>query len=351
MKRHCMIGEREYREEIDLIRNMKRKAVFQRREIRMESLEDFFDDDIGSRTIDFRVMDLSLYSREMTEYELFLRAHIKEKRNLEIEATEVEKRVYPTYSLEGAKTVIVFFVPYWNKGLIRRRNTISIHAQGLDYHIVVGSILQKVVEKLQFHYPEEKFSCQCDTGLLSERFFAIQSGLCMKGKNGMAIHPKYGSYGFLGMVLTTLKIPSPKGTVKECMNCGRCTSVCPGSVLGNRILNYQTCLSWLTQKKELNLEEKEGLKKNRMIYGCDRCQEVCPHNREVYETDIEAFRKGLIASLDFLEIMNHSNRSFKKQFGDRTFSWRGKKLLERNIRLIEEEKYVGRNFGSKDENF
>lgn len=319
----------------------------------MVSLEDFFHGEIlGSESIDHRVMDLSLYQEEMKEYEVFLQAHLREKRNLEIEEEDIRKRVYPEYSLEGVKSVLVFFIPYWSRALFQSGNTISVHAQALDYHIVVNEFLFRAVSELRRFYPDEKFSYQCDTGALSERFFAIQSGLCMRGRNGMAIHPIYGSYGFLGMILTTLQCKSVKEEVKECMNCGLCTSACPGNVLGRIVSNYQTCLSWLTQKKTLSSIEEERLRQNGMIYGCDICQIVCPHNRRIPDTDIGSFQKEIIPFLSLEEIRSYSNRSFKKAFGDRTFSWRGKKLLERNIELIEDEKrYVCRNVGSTDENF
>lgn len=293
---------------------------------------------LGSSKVDYRVMDLSLYREEMGEYLEFLKRRKEDRSMLDIEEEDCSKRVYPEYSLKGAKALIVFFVPYFHSNLILSGNNISIHAQAQDYHIVVKNILSKATDELEKHYPNEEFVYQCDTGPLCERFFAIHSGLCLEGDNGMAIHETYGSYGFLGLILTTARFEAKKTFRRHCISCGRCEKNCPGSVLGKKDRTYHTCISWLTQKKTLTPSDEANIEKTAMVYGCDECQRLCPYNLDLVDTDLCDFKTDLIGILHSKDLESYSNRSFRKAYGRRTFAWRGKQVLERNIDIIEGKK-------------
>ncbi|MFC4804035.1 epoxyqueuosine reductase [Filifactor villosus] len=293
---------------------------------------------LGSNRVDYRVMDLSLYRNEMEEYFEFLKKRTRDRAILDIEEEDCSKRVYPECSLEGAKALIVFFVPYFDSNLIFDGNNISIHAQAKDYHHVVKTVLSRAKDELGKHYPNEEFICQCDTGPLCERFFAIHSGLCLEGDNGMAIHETYGSYGFLGLIVTTAKFEATKSFRRYCISCGRCKKSCPGSVLGSDNRIYHTCISWLTQKKSLTPNDEANIKKAAMVYGCDECQKVCPYNWKLCNTDIDEFKTDFIGVLTSEELQAFSNRSFRKAYSNRTFAWRGKQVLERNIDIIKGKK-------------
>ena len=90
-------------------------------------------------------------------------------------------------------------------------------------------------------------------------------------------------------------------------------------------------------EKEKTDEEKEKMRKNKTIFGCDVCQNVCPHNQDVEISNIEEFTTNLITSLSEEEINSISNKEFKRRYNDRAFSWRGRNIIKRNMDIINEK--------------
>lgn len=190
---------------------------------------------------------------------------------------------------------------------------------------------------LALHSPrkfEVEFEIHCDTSPLADRYMAYLAGLGIFGKNRALINPIWGSYTNIGTLLTNLDLPPDKPMVGTCMSCNRCIQSCPGQSLGGKEFRYQTCKSYLTQKKgELPDDEVAIIQKSPLLWGCDICQDVCPHNRNVPMTPIKEFRRiAPYIKPDELEPM--TNRQFKEAFGHRAFAWRGKATLWRNCQLI-----------------
>ena len=109
-------------------------------------------------------------------------------------------------------------------------------------------------------------------------------------------------------------------------------------ILGNYDMNPKRCLSYITQKKgDLEEEEEKVLKENKKVFGCDICQDICPHNKNIPITSIERFKQDTILKLDAEEINDISNKEFKRRYGNRAFSWRGKNIIKRNINIVSEK--------------
>ena len=125
----------------------------------------------------------------------------------------------------------------------------------------------------------------------------------------------------------------------KCIKCGKCVKYCPGNaLLGNYEMNPKRCLSYITQKKgDLEEEEEKVLKENKKVFGCDICQDICPHNKNIPITSIERFKQDTILKLDAEEINDISNKEFKRRYGNRAFSWRGKNIIKRNINIVSEK--------------
>lgn len=226
------------------------------------------------------------------------------------------------------KTIIVCLFSYYNG---EKRGNISGYAQGKDYHRVAAEKMNSITAYLE----KEGFWAEsyADTGSLNERMAAQLSGLAFRGKNRMMISDKFGSYFFIGYVLTDCMMAGDAAEDRVCMNCGKCVKACPAKVLGNVDFDEKKCLSYITQKKgELSEDEKELIKKTGFIWGCDICQEVCPHNQGIEITDIDEFKTDLIIDLKLPEGM--SNREFKRIYGNRAFAWRGKGVLTRNSEIL-----------------
>lgn len=232
---------------------------------------------------------------------------------------------------ENAKTVITAIFPYYCKSA---GGSISRYAAALDYHVVVGEMLQKAVTMFADRFPSEVFLPFCDSSPVPEVFSAQLAGLGMIGKNGLLITPEYGSFVFIGEIVTSIELTFEGKQKKTCNNCGRCVAKCPGGAITQQGICRERCVSHLTQKKgNLSAEEQKLIKNADTIWGCDICQTVCPMNQNIKETNIEKFKSNIINTLTLEEI---KNKKFDDKHKSRAFMWRGKEILLRNISILHE---------------
>ena len=176
-----------------------------------------------------------------------------------------------------------------------------------------------------------RFAPQVDTGELVDVAVAQRAGLGFIGRNGLLITEEYGSFVYLGEIVTNIVFEPDEPGVFGCGDCTRCVTACPTkALLGDGRMNAQKCLSYQTQTKGLMPNEYRKKMRN-VIYGCDICQLVCPYNQgkdfhfhEEMEPKVEEVYPKLKPMLSL------SNKEFKQQFGHLAGSWRGKKPLQRN---------------------
>lgn len=209
---------------------------------------------------------------------------------------------------------------------------LSKYCYGLDYHKVIKSILERLAKELKL----EKYEIFCDIGSNNDRLIAYEAGLGFFGLNSLLICDEYGSFFFIGYIFCNEEFEYSTPLKRECKKCGKCIKECPSNaILGSFKIDTQKCLSEITQKKgEHTKDEKNLIIKNNTVFGCDICQNVCPHNKDIEKTKIKEFSQNLIKNLDYDEIFSLSNKEFMKKYSDRAFSWRGKKVLERNLSYI-----------------
>ena len=159
-----------------------------------------------------------------------------------------------------------------------------------DYHKVLLKRLRVVEKVLHESYGDFQSRGYVDTGPVVERALATAAGLGWTAKNTCLIHPKLGSFGFLAVLLTSLKTSAAVGrdaqsTVAQlvadrCGTCRRCLDACPtGALFAPYQMDATRCISYLTieHKGEIEPELMEGM--GRQVFGCDICQDVCPWNR------------------------------------------------------------------------
>ena len=249
----------------------------------------------------------------------------------------IEKRVNPRLIMENAKSIIVCAFPYYVDEV--EESNLSKYCYGEDYHIVAKRYLQQICDFLEEEINNFEYKFFVDNGPLVDRYLAYQSGIGYFGINNNIITDEYGSYIFIGYIVNNYEFYADDPLPKTCIKCNKCVKYCPGNaILGNFDLNPRRCLSYITQKKDdLSEEEINLIKENKMVFGCDICQEVCPHNKGISITNIEEFKTNLITKLDYNEINDISNKEFKRRYGNRAFSWRGKKIIQRNIEIILEK--------------
>ncbi len=230
----------------------------------------------------------------------------------------------------GEKYAVVCLFPYFSG---YREGNLSVYAYSPDYHTIAKEKLIKICDFIKELSPNSECECFCDIGPEIDRHLAFLSGLGFYGENKMLINDDFGSYFFIGYVLTDLPLPLDAPLNKQCLKCGKCKKACPGGALRDSF-DIEKCASHISQKKgELNEDEIDILKKSSLIFGCDVCQRVCPHN-EITPRPMAEFTENIISSLTLEDIEGLSNKEFINKYKDRAFSWRGKKVLERNIDIL-----------------
>ena len=228
------------------------------------------------------------------------------------------------------RNVLVAAFPYYAG---ERPGNLSLYARGQDYHQVVTGRLNTICDILRENYKNGVFLPAADNSPLPERQAAWRCGIGLRGKNGLVILPPYGSYVFLGTILTDAELELPSRTPSaHCVGCGKCLIACPGGTLGEAGVHLDRCLSELTQRKgELTAEQGALLKNHSLIWGCDTCQRVCPYNAAPALSPLPEFREGLVDTLEGADLEGLTNRTFREKYGDRAFAWRGPAPLRRNL--------------------
>lgn len=167
------------------------------------------------------------------------------------------------------------------------RGRLSSYAWGLDYHEVMLPRLEALANWLhQQTGAAVQQRCYVDTGPILERSHAQQAGLGFIGKNTMLIHPKAGSYFFLGEILTTQRLEeSTPHRESMCGTCTRCLNACPTNAFPQPyVLDARRCISYLTIELKSSIPSELRPYMGNWVYGCDICQAVCPWNRFAPET-------------------------------------------------------------------
>lgn len=230
---------------------------------------------------------------------------------------------------QDAASVLVCLFPYYT-GEHKERN-ISRYAMVTDYHMIAGEYLNRFCKALQEVFPQNQFEPFTDNSPIREVSAAFHAGLGRRGKNGLILHPKYGSYVFIGEVVTDLVLqPDQPLNPGECIGCRKCQNVCPqGALQSDGSVCLERCRSHITQKKgELTDWEIGQIQDGGLIWGCDICNDVCPMNQEAKVlTPVPEFLESTVAVLD----AQIAERLLKT----RAYNYRGKKTILRNIQLLE----------------
>lgn len=230
---------------------------------------------------------------------------------------------------KGAQTAIVCLFPYY-VGDFPYRN-LSRYAMVRDYHTVAMGLLNCLSAALSAALPGEVFYPLVDISPLDEVSLAVKAGLGIKGLHGQLIHQTFGSYVFIGEILTTAAFTPAAPLVGSCSLCGKCIAACPGGALQKSGLNRETCRSQLTQKKNLAAEsERAAVQGGGMVWGCDICTDICPHNAHPAFSPIPAFYRQIAATV--------TEENLSEIFAGRAFSYKGQQLLRRNLALTRQRR-------------
>ncbi len=227
----------------------------------------------------------------------------------------------------NAQTIITVLFPYYLGEEAYEKSNVSRYAAVRDYHEVATLYLSEIAEKLKELYPENEFVFFADNSPIPEVYAAAKSGVGVKGKNGLLINEKYGSWIFIGEIVTDLYIPCENKEIKLCHGCSKCLDACPTGVLKEEKFDPDRCLSHISQKKGEIPEEYAVMMKNLgCAWGCDECQKACPYNKNAEKTTLEEF---VNSAKPFV--------TENTEIEGRAFAWRGEKVIKRNLRTVSNE--------------
>src|SRR5699024_10660862 len=294
-----------------------------------------YSKEIGIDTIGFTTADVfsqlkqRLIEREHTNY------------NSGFEKGSVEERTNPEVLLTGAQSIISVALAYPSRMMHppkstkgNRRGIFCRASWGMDYHVVLKDRLQKLDSFIKEKIPHVTTNIMVDTGELSDRAVAERAGVGFSGKNTSIITKDYGSYVYLGEMITTLPLPPDKPIEDGCGDCTRCMDACPtGALVQGGQLNAQRCIAYLTQTKDF-LPDEFRTKIGTRVYGCDTCQAVCPYNHQIDVHAHDEFEPDPEVAKPLLRpMLRMSNREFRETFGHISGFWRGKNPLQRNAMI------------------
>ena len=167
---------------------------------------------------------------------------------------------------------------------------ISRYAWGRDYHKGMRQRLRRACETLR-RAGAGQTRPYADTGPILERSFHARAGAGWIGKNGCLVHPEWGSWLFLGEVVTDLPLGPDEPASDRCGSCAACLEACPtGALVAPGELDARLCISYLTIENRGPIEEGLRARVGDHLFGCDLCQEACPWNREAAIPDRPEFR-------------------------------------------------------------
>ena len=216
------------------------------------------------------------------------------------EESDVEKRTEPLILLlDRAESIISIAIAYPSKMADspkgkkgERRGIFARASWGMDYHHVLREKLNLLETFIIEKMPDAKMRSMVDTGELVDRAVAERAGIGWSGKNCSVITPEFGSYVYLGEMITNIPFEPDTPMEDQCGDCTLCLDACPtGALIQGGQLNAQRCIAFLTQTKK-PLPEEFRTKIGNRVYGCDTCQTICPKNKGKYNLHQPAFRAG-----------------------------------------------------------
>jgi len=162
---------------------------------------------------------------------------------------------------------------------LRGRGYVSVYARGRDYHDVLKGRLKQLAQWLH-RRTGAGVKVFVDTAPVLEKPLAEQAGIGWRGKHTNLVSRRFGSWLFLGGILTTLDLPHDAPESDHCGSCTRCIDVCPtGAIVAPRRLVPLRCISYLTIEHRGPIPPPLRPALGNRIYGCDDCLAVCPWNR------------------------------------------------------------------------
>jgi epoxyqueuosine reductase len=252
-----------------------------------------------------------------------------------------EERADPASYLPGAQSVICVALNYYVElepvpaDQTARQGRIARYALGDDYHDLIKNRLYSLADWLR-----EAWHCQTlcgvDTAPVMEKELAARAGIGWLGKNTCTINPRIGSWLLLGEILTTLSLPADAPAADHCGSCTRCIDACPtGAIVAPYQLDARRCISYLTIEHRGEIPPELHAPIGDWLYGCDICQDVCPHNRRAPSTADPALQPRFeTGSLNVYDVLTWNETEYRATVTGSAMKRVKLPQLRRNARLV-----------------
>jgi epoxyqueuosine reductase len=254
-----------------------------------------------------------------------------------------EKRYDPRLLVEGTKSIVTVLYNYFPKQQIgdKGRYKIAKYAYGADYHDVLKRKMRQLLERIETQTGNmEGVRVFVDSAPVLDRAWAVRSGLGFIGKNTTLIHPKKGSFFFIGHLFLPMALEET-GTpmTNRCGRCTKCIDACPtGALEAPFKIDARKCISYLTIEYKGSLDGHDPSRFNGWMYGCDTCQDVCPYNRFALPNMEPEFQPSeRLLAMKEEDWQSLDKEDFEALFKHSAMQRAGFEGLKRNIEFISKE--------------
>ncbi len=251
-----------------------------------------------------------------------------------------EKRYDPRLLAEGTKSIVTVLYNYFPKQTLSDSDRFKIakYAYGADYHDVLKRKMRQLLERIETQTGKlEGTRVFVDSAPVLDRAWAVRCGLGFIGKNTTLIHPKKGSFFFIGHLFLPIELEKTgRPMTNRCGRCTKCLDACPTSALEAPFhIDARKCISYLTIEYKGSLAGIDPKTFKGWMYGCDICQDVCPYNRFAlpnHEPEFQPSQKLLDMHEDDWKSL--SKDEFEALFKHSAVQRAGYEGLKRNIEFI-----------------
>ena len=228
----------------------------------------------------------------------------------------------PEGLLPGAKSIIALGMSYLPPKEAEPphdngpQGRVAVYAWGDDYHRVLKRLMKALVEDVSAKLGRDVQSrWYVDDGPMLDRGVARRAGTGWFGKNTNILTSQFGSWVFLGQVITDLELTPDAPLKKTCGSCTRCLTACPtAAFVGPYELDNTRCISYLTIEHRGAIPRDLRPLMQDWVFGCDICQDVCPVNFKASPNNQPAFQKTDSTTLDLLWLLEMSEEQFRERF-------------------------------------
>lgn len=281
------------------------------------------------------------HSRSFTERENILKNWCSSGMNdgMGFMTRDIEKRINPELLIPRARSIVVTGLNYYSDKKQSEPDVpvISSYAYGADYHEIIIGKLDKLLAFVRETCPEADGHCYTDSSNILEKAWAMEAGIGWQGRHSIVINKEIGSFFFIGILILNIDLDYDKPvTGDNCGKCRLCIDSCPtGAINDNHTIDARRCISNLTIENRGPIPEEIIPKMGRRVAGCDRCQEVCPWNKNAKPNCTPEFQlPEEVEKMSREEWINLTPERFKRLFSKSPIARRKYDFFMRNVRIV-----------------